>query len=78
MSQGAKWPKYILVKKARENCQKEQRSKRMKDNGLKRKKARANKQNSYIRWNFSIFASADSFSFAFSNACSSSGYVIRA
>ena len=31
-----------------------------------------------LRWNFSIFASSDSFSFAFSNACSSSGYVIRA
>ena len=30
------------------------------------------------RWNFSIFASSDSFSFAFSNDCSSSGCVTRA
>ena len=30
-----------------------------------------------LSWNFSLFASSHSASFAFPNACSSPGYVIR-
>ena len=46
----------------------------------KREKIRRSKyrKNPAWRWNFSVFASSDSCSFSFSNACSSSGYVIRA